>query len=166
MARATSMKVFNLACTFGHGFEGWFGSDLEFDAQRERGLLECPICCDRQIEKRPAAPSLHLARKLPAPAVHHETAEPQCLEDVARNDESVQYERLRSAWLTVVHHLRQHSEDVGSGFAEEARRIQRCESRQRSIRGNATVDEAVALIEEGIPVLPLPDLIRNDEPFH
>ena len=161
------MKVLNLACTFGHGFEGWFDSDQEFDHQRARGVLECPICCDRHIEKRPSAPRLHLTRRSPVVEPGAEVqdaprsdAESEVIDDASR------HLRLRSAWLALALHLKQHSEDVGSRFAEEARDMHRGDAVVRPIHGNATAAEATALIEEGLPVLPLPDTMLQGGPLH
>src|SRR5947207_12152188 len=63
-----AMKVLNLQCSHQHGFEGWFGSEDDFQGQLERGLVECPICGDTAIAKLPSAPRLNLGAAEPAPA--------------------------------------------------------------------------------------------------
>ncbi|MGZ5181808.1 MAG: DUF1178 family protein [Ramlibacter sp.] len=136
------MKVLNLQCSQRHVFEGWFGSDEEFQGQLARGLLECPMCGDTAVAKLPSAPRLNLgAQPEPAPR-----------QDVVSMPEAA----LQRAWLKMVRHVMSNTEDVGERFAEEARRIHYGESEERGIRGQASPEETEALLEEGIGVLPLP----------
>ena len=137
------MKVLNLQCSHRHVFEGWFGSEEEFQGQLERGLVECPMCGDTGVAKLPSAPRLNLGAQQPAAASKQEVA--------AMPEAAVQ-----AAWLKMVHHVMANTEDVGAGFAEEARRIHYGETEERGIRGQASPEETQALIEEGIGVLPLP----------
>jgi hypothetical protein len=142
-----SMKVLNLQCFHNHAFEGWFGSEDEFQEQLSRGLVECPLCGDVAVTKMPSAPRLNLLG----------TAQPQTVssatkrEVMATTDAGVQAE-----WLRLVRHVMANTEDVGERFPEEARRIHYGESEERSIRGEASREETQALLEEGIGVLPLP----------
>src|SRR6476469_1913296 len=136
------MKVLNLQCSHQHVFEGWFGSDDEFQAQLAGGLLECPLCGDTGITKLPSAPRLNLGAQ-PAPTPKQDVAP---MPDVG----------MQRAWLQIVRHVRANTEDVGERFAEEARRIHHGESEERGIRGQASREETEALLEEGIGVLPLP----------
>lgn len=135
------MKVLNLQCIHAHGFEGWFASDDEFQEQLARGLLECPVCGDRQVQKLPSAPRLNLGAGA--------SSERQ---DVMATPDA----QLQAAWLKMVRQVMANTEDVGERFAEEARRIHYGESEERGIRGQASVQETQALLEEGISVLPLP----------
>ncbi len=140
------MKVLNLQCRHGHAFEGWFGSDEDFRSQQERGLLECPLCADTEIQKMPSAPRLNLSgAKEEAPAAPAETW--------ALSPEA---QTLQVMWLRAVRHVMEHTEDVGERFAEEARRIHYGEAEARNIRGQASREDTEALLEEGIEVLPLP----------
>lgn len=141
------MKVLNLQCRHGHAFEGWFGSDDDFRAQQDRGLLECPLCADTQILKMPSAPRLNLSgakQDAPAPAA----TEPRALSPEAQT--------LQAMWLRAVRHVMEHTEDVGERFVEEARRIHYGEVEARNIRGQASRQDTEALLEEGIEVFPLP----------
>lgn len=144
------MKVLDLLCTHGHVFEGWFASEDDFAGQLARGLLECPVCGSAEVEKRLSAPRLNLGRSQD-PAVTgpvsdgHDAVANLPVEDQAR-------------FLQAMRQFVQATEDVGDRFVEEARRIHQGEAQQRGIRGRATRAEAVALMEEGIGVLPLPDL--------
>lgn len=136
------MKVLNLRCANGHGFEGWFASDDDFMDQNGRGLVECPLCADRVVSRMPTAPRLNLSgAREPAPPA--KPTEPAAAD-------------LQAAWLQAVHHMLANTEDVGDRFAEEARRIHYGESEHRGIRGEASAEERQALHEEGIEVLSIP----------
>jgi hypothetical protein len=137
------MKVLNLRCANGHGFEGWFASDSEFMDQNGRGLLECPLCNDRVVTRMPSAPRLNLsgAREEQPPVAAPAPAQPA---------------DLQAAWLQSVRRLMANTEDVGERFAEEARRIHYGESENRGIRGEATAEERQALHDEGIEVVAIP----------
>ena len=142
------MKVLDLQCTHRHSFEGWFGSEADFQDQLGRGLVECPLCGDVDISKMLSAPRLNLgAAKDPA----QPPQQPQQQEVVAAPEKMMQ-----AAWMKMVRHVMANTEDVGAGFAEEARRIHYGETEERGIRGQASPDETQALLEEGIGVLPLP----------
>jgi hypothetical protein len=136
------MKVLNLQCAHRHSFEGWFGSDDEFQSQLAGGLVECPMCGDTGIVKLPSAPRLNLG----APA------DPTPRQDVATMPDG----DMQRAWLKMVRHVMANTEDVGERFAEEARRIHYGETEERGIRGQASREETEALLDEGIGVLPLP----------
>lgn len=139
------MKVLNLRCAQGHGFEGWFASDEDFLDQNGRGLIECPLCSDRIITRMPSAPRLNLSgAAAPAPA----TA-PAAAAAVSPAD-------LQAAWLQAVQQVLKNTEDVGERVADEARRIHYGESEHRGIRGQASAEERAALQDEGIEVMALP----------
>jgi hypothetical protein len=143
------MKVLNLRCTLGHGFEGWFASEDDFLSQSERGAVACPLCADTGIIRLPSAPRLNLSgAREPAPA----SAAGASL--VARPEPSPA--DLQALWLKTVQHVLKNTEDVGERFPEEARRIHYGESQHRGIRGQASADERAALADEGIDVTPLP----------
>lgn len=128
------MIVYNLICTHQHTFEGWFASGSEFERQSERGLIGCPTCGDHKITRLPSGP--HLRRKQPEPlAVEQEVELENLLEGLRK--------------------ILEGSEDVGDQFADEARRIHYMEAPLRNIRGVTTLNDAVELLEEGVPVLPL-----------
>ncbi len=135
------MKVLDLQCPQQHGFEGWFGSEDDFQDQLARGLVECPLCGDVAISKMLSAPRLNLGSG----------REPQRQDVVSAPDATVQ-----AAWMKMVRHVMANTEDVGPRFPEEARRIHYGESKERGIRGQASAQETQALVDEGIGVLPLP----------
>ena len=152
------MKVLNLQCSHGHAFEGWFASHDDYESQRERGLLSCPVCNDVEVTKMPSAPRLNLGHDAPAAPV---TAIDRAPQDVAQ----MSPQHLQVAWMKMVRHVMAHTEDVGAQFAEEARKIHYGESQHRNIRGQASREETVALLDEGIEVLPLPVPAGLKEPL-
>jgi hypothetical protein len=136
------MKVLNLRCANGHGFEGWFASEEDFLEQNGRGLVECPMCNDHVITRMPSAPRLNLSgarEREPA----RQAAQPAAAD-------------LQAMWMQAVREILRQTEDVGERFVEEARRIHFGEAEERGIRGVATPEEREALRDEGIEVMALP----------
>jgi hypothetical protein len=136
------MKVLNLHCAHDHAFEGWFGSEDDFQSQLGRGLVECPICGDTAVTKLPSAPRLNLGAQPQAAAKQDVVAVPN--------------QEMQKAWLQMVRHVMATTEDVGERFAEEARKIHFGETEERGIRGQASAEQTRELLDEGIGVLPLP----------
>ena len=139
------MKVLNLHCGQGHVFEGWFAGEDDFQAQLGQGLLECPMCGTHEVRKALSAPRLNLGARAPASPPSNEAA-PAPAPGAA----------LQAAWLSAARRIMAESEDVGARFAEEARRMHYGEASQRAIRGQASLEETAQLLDEGIPVVPLP----------
>jgi hypothetical protein len=139
------MKVLNLRCANGHGFEGWFASEEEYMAQNGNGLIECPLCSDRIISRMPTAPRLNLSGQ-------REPAAPAPATAPAPQDAAP----LQLQWVEAVRRMLDHTEDVGERFPEEARRIHYGEIEARGIRGQASPEERRALLEEGIEIMSLP----------
>ena len=153
------MKVLDLRCATGHVFEGWFASEDDYGTQRERGLLDCPVCGNAEVARLPSAPRLNLsgAREPgPAPVRASEAtggasaAPSPPVVDMALQGGAVQ------RFVEAVAELLNGTEDVGTRFAEEARRIHYGESDAKAIRGQASVEEREALADEGIEVFTLP----------
>ncbi|MBB3915630.1 DUF1178 family protein [Rhizobium fabae] len=137
------MIRYSLTCDNAHEFEGWFSESADFDHQVETGLLTCPVCHSAVISKLLMAPSVSTARK---------KDERQTLAMDAMRREALQ--KLKEAVAAV----KANSEDVGAKFPEEARKIHYGEADARGIIGQATVDEAQALVEEGIEIAAIPVL--------
>ncbi len=138
------MISFNLICDEAHEFEGWFRDNADFEAQQARGLLQCPVCGGTAISKALMAPAVSTARKKEARTVALGVPpEHQAVLEKAR---------------AIAREMISNSENVGDKFAEEARKIHYGEAEARAIYGAATPDEAKSLIEEEIPVVPLPVL--------
>ena len=158
------MKVLDLQCRQGHAFEGWFASQEDYASQRERGLLTCPVCNDAEVSKKLSAPRLNLGRSAEpaapapdAPQVPATAPAPQAMPALPQ--------ALQAAMLKMVRHVMANTEDVGTRFAEEARKIHYGEADNRNIRGQASREETEALLDEGIDILPLPVPAGLKEPL-
>lgn len=124
------MIVFDLQCLdSGDVFEAWFSSGADYDRQSASGLVQCPVCQSSRVAKAPMAPS-----------VPSRSSADKALAQLAE---------LQAAAL-------KGSEWVGNRFAEEARSMHLGDSEARPVHGEATAAEARALIDDGIPVAPLP----------
>ena len=142
-----SLKVYNLRCAQSHGFEGWFASAEDFDSQQARKLLTCPLCGSGEVVKAPSAPYIgSRSSEMSAPAVAAEK-QPAAMPTA---------QQMQAMFLKMAREVAASTEDVGERFAEEARRIHYNEAPERGIRGVASKDEAKALEDEGINVMPLP----------
>jgi hypothetical protein len=123
------MIVFDLQCEeSGDRFEAWFRSSADYEDQRERGLVQCPMCQSNRVAKAPMAPR------------------------VPKKGNTLNLGQLAAFQAELL----KGSDWVGDRFAEEARAMHLGEIEQRPVHGNATAAEAKSLIEEGIPVAPLP----------
>ena len=130
------MIVFDLRCPGGHVFEAWFASSAAYEAQRADGLISCAVCGDTDVEKAVMAPNVGAkGNAAPVPA--------EAKAAIARLA-AVQAKMLEG------------SEWVGSRFAERARAMHEGEAPEASIHGRATVAEAKALVDDGVPVAALP----------
>ncbi len=135
------MIRYALKCDQTHGFEAWFGSSSDYDDQAARGLVECPFCGSRAVEKAVMAPSVSGTKKAaPAP-------------DVAAKVQSMMMEAARE----VRAHVEANFDYVGDSFAREARDIHEGRSEKREIYGEATPADVKKLKEDGVPVSALPD---------
>lgn len=147
------MKVLNLRCTRDHGFEGWFSSEDDFQAQNQRAAIECPLCGDTGVTRLPSAPRLNLSgARAPAPGADTptaDTASPVAVPDLVPAE-------IKARWLQAVRQVLANTEDVGERFPEEARRIHYGETGQRGIRGQASEQQRAELADEGIEVMALP----------
>lgn len=152
------MKVLDLQCEHAHVFEGWFGSEDDFCAQLERGLVSCPMCGSAHVSKKPSAPRLNLGATRDAA----EAAAPAGPGQPVAGGQGLPAD-LQAAWLAMARRVLAETEDVGRRFAEEARRMHYGEVAQRGIRGQASREETEALLDEGISVmpLPLPESLKN-----
>lgn len=129
------MIRYALACPDGHGFDSWFQSAAAFDSLQEAGHLACPVCGNADVAKSVMAPAL--------------AQEPRGAGSGPNLDREMALAKLRR-------HVEENSEYVGMEFVSEARRIHDGDAPERSIYGEARPDEARRLIEDGVPVAPLP----------
>lgn len=141
------MIVFDLSCASGHRFEGWFGSSDDFDSQSARGLVSCPHCGSMEVIKAPMAPAVprkgNQIRDVPT-------------EQVARPEPTPEMMAAMKKLATLQAEMLKQSQWVGKDFADKSRAMHYGEAEQRAIHGQATLEEAKELHEEGIAVAPLP----------
>jgi len=157
------MIVFDLHCEHGHRFEGWFGSSSDYDDQCARGLVECPECGTKQVGKAPMAPAVpakgntrsdvppRASRPMAAPA------EPQGEGGaVANRDMPAEVQKAMEKLVEAQSEALKNSTDVGSDFAKQSREMHYGERDEAPIHGQASLKEAKELVDEGVPVTPLP----------
>jgi hypothetical protein len=153
------MIRYALACDNGHDFESWFPSSASYDAQAERGLVECPICGSAKVGKQLMTPSLGRKGSSKAQPEPHTEPPPSAASAPAPMALLSEREQAVRAMLKAVReHVTRTADYVGDGFAAEARKMHYGEIDHRSIYGEANPAEAKALIEEGIEVHPIPIL--------
>lgn len=145
------MIVFDLACAEnGHVFEGWFGSTEDYEDQRTKGWLSCPMCGSADIGKAVMAPRVaakgnQRAETAPVPLA---------------NDGPGKLRQMMAALAEAQTKALEGSDYVGERFADEARAMHLGEAEHRAIHGQASIDDARALIDEGVAVSPLPFPVR------
>lgn len=133
------MIRYALTCDHGHDFEGWFGASGDYDDQQARGLLECPVCASRGVRKQIMAPAISGTKR------------------TARDVEPAQMQAMMmEAAGRIRRHVEETFDDVGDAFASEARAIHEGRAEDRGIYGQATPKEVRDLVEDGVPVAPLP----------
>jgi hypothetical protein len=138
------MIVFDLACGQRHVFEAWFGSTEDYESQRARGLVACPICGATEIGKAVMAPNVAPKGNQGNGIVPMQAGAP------------AEMKKMLAALAKAQAQLLEKSEHVGAKFASEARAIHEGDAPERAIHGQATHEEAKALVEDGVPVAPLP----------
>lgn len=137
------MIRYDLRCDNGDEFEAWFGSISDYDKQAEAGLVECPHCGSKHVEKAPMAPAVRTSGKAEA-----------------RKERAV----AMAMAAKVREHIKDNFDYVGDNFAEEARKMHAGDTEERAIWGETTPEEAKALEEEGVPASPLPLVLAPTPP--
>lgn len=144
------MIRYQLKCAEGHAFEAWFGSAAAYDEQVERGLVGCAICGSVKVEKALMTP------QVPARGNAREEGSAPMLAGPVPAAVTEKLAALRRE-------IEKNSSYVGRNFAAEARAMHVGDAERRAIHGEATGEEARTLIEEGIPIAPLPPMPRRDD---
>lgn len=158
------MLVLNLGCAQGHRFEGWFGSAQDFESQQTRGLVSCPVCASAEVQRLPSAPRLnvaHLRQEKSSGSAIKPPSGPTAEQGEPSSPEAATVSRLQQAALQALRQVMAKTEDVGERFAEEARRMHYGEAEERAIRGRASREDALALVDEGIELIALPEALKN-----
>lgn len=138
------MIRYSLKCEAGHGFESWFKGAEAFSALLSAGQVECPVCSSAKVEKELMAPAVRPARNAAVTP--------------ARPDLTTPASDLEEKIAALRRQIEENSEYVGMNFAAEARAMHSGDAPERAIHGEAKPDEARAMLEEGLPVAPLPFL--------
>jgi hypothetical protein len=176
------VRVFDLQCQLNHVFEGWFGSEEDYLQQKQRGLLQCPICNSHEIHKRLSAPRLNFGAKSPHQNSELDKAQPEnqkprsqeqgatsnglpanlpSASSASPNPQTKPADfqpseqdilAIQGAILELARKVIANTEDVGERFADEARLIHYGDAPERPIRGQASEDEKASLREEGIEI--------------
>lgn len=134
------MISFSLSCSNGHTFDGWFRNGDDFEAQKQRNLVACPVCNSMKVEKALMAPAVSTGRSQEKVALAMGEEQRKALA------------RLKA----MAEEAKKNADYVGDRFAEEARRIHFGEAETRGIYGEATIEEAKGLLEDGVEFMPLP----------
>ena len=134
------MIRFSLSCANDHAFDGWFRNGEDFEAQKKRGLVSCPVCRSAEVEKALMAPAVSTGRKRDRIAL-------------ALGEEQ---RKALAKLKAMAEEAKKNADYVGDKFAEEARKIHFGEVEPRGIYGEATAEEARGLLEDGVDFVPLP----------
>ncbi|MGJ8562700.1 MAG: DUF1178 family protein [Alphaproteobacteria bacterium] len=137
------MIKYSLICGGSHEFEAWFSGSADFDVQAKDGLLMCPMCGTSKVEKAIMAPNISTSRT----------------KDALVKKQAKAAKMMSAAAETIRREIETQCDNVGDKFAEEARAIHYGEKPERGIYGQASAREASELIDEGVKVAPLPDIL-------
>jgi len=137
------MIRYALLCEHEHEFEGWFGASADFDDQQARGLLDCPVCGSKAVRKAIMAPAVAGTKK-------------RGQDSAPLSDPGQNHAMMMEAMGRLRRHVEETFDDVGDAFATEARAIHEGRSEDRGIYGQATSAEVRGLVEDGVPIAPLP----------
>ena len=151
------MIRYSLHCERGHAFESWFQSSSAYETQEKRKLVNCPVCGSAKVERAIMAPQI-VSKKgrdsaVPAPAAPADVTAPTSTPLLM-----AQERELRAKLRELRDHIVKNADNVGERFPNEARKMHYGDIEHRPIYGEASPDEARALIEEGVEVSPLPVL--------
>jgi hypothetical protein len=138
--RYFTVIAFDLFCSKGHKFEGWFRDSGSFEEQKSSGTITCPVCNDNQIER--AFSPFRIRR------------------DVEKRGRGLDPQQAYQALQIISDYVDKHFEDVGSDFYKEAIKIHYGETEKRNIKGTATPEEEIILKEEGVKFLKVPIIKR------
>jgi len=140
------MIVFDLECLNGHKFEGWFEDKKDLENQQEQGILQCPVCETTSVEQRLSLISI---KRSSAPSNQAQQAMRASQEVLAEFTEKV------------TEYVEKNYEDVGSSFTKEALKMHYGATEHRNIRGTTTKEEEKVLTKEGVPVVKIP-MVKKD----
>ena len=141
------MILYALICEHDHEFEAWFSSISDYDAQAEKGHVVCPYCQTNNVEKALMSPNVSTARRKEASAAKRTATKSKAM--------SV----MNDAAMAIRKEIENNCDYVGDKFTDEALSMHYGETEERAIYGQASADQARTLIEEGVGIVPLPDIL-------
>ena len=142
------MILYDLNCENDHTFEAWFASSEQYEKQNKKKLINCPICNSNKVKKALMTPNLKGTKKSKLSFKHAK--------------EKKDREKFNKKLKDFKRFIESNTEDVGTNFTEEAKKIYYGETKSRPIRGETTQEQAEELIEEGVPIARLPWSSRED----
>ena len=158
------MIKYQLICEDGHEFEGWFGDSAAFESQQDSGLLTCPACGSDTVRRALMAPNLASPKTRKSPPAPQKGPDAPATPGAAAlpADAARRMHALMSEMRALQSKIKDECRDVGDDFAEEARKIHYGEAEAEGIYGNATPEEREALDDEGIAVMDIPWLPKDN----
>ncbi len=138
------MIAFDLECSMGHSFEGWFHNSESFEEQKGKKLVSCPYCNDTKV------------KKILSPVVMKTASR----KNDGKETRPIDYQRLAKE---IVDYINKNFEDVGSDFTKEALKMHYSVTEKRNIKGSATGDEEKVLEDEGIEFFKVPSPKVDDD---
>jgi hypothetical protein len=136
--KKAAMIAYDLQCSRGHVFEGWFDDLKSFENQRKKGLVSCPVCNDAAVSRIPSTFAIRSTEELPGGKT---------------GAEHLEKEKLRGQ---IVDFVQKNFDDVGTEFAKEALKMHYGVQEPRNIRGTSTQQEEDTLRKEGIEFFKIP----------
>lgn len=170
VGKRVEMIHYDLRCGDGHVFDGWFRSSAAFEQQAESGFLNCPVCASTVVTRAPmaprvsrgaSAPPVPMPSAKPAPAPPAQAAIPVAPPGSVQGTPAIP-DRVRAILQRIRAQVEQTCDYVGPRFADEARAMQAGDLPHRPIFGEATPDQAEALVEDGIDITRIPWVPRAD----
>ena len=164
------MIKYQLICNKSHEFEGWFGDSAAFDSQQQSGFLTCPVCGSADVRRALMAPNLASAKTRKTDLAEQQPAAQPGLEPQPQPQASAalppaaarKMHELMSEMRALQTKIREECRDVGNDFAEEVRKIHYGDAEPEGIYGQATAEEREALDEEGIEIMDMPWLPKDN----
>ena len=164
------MIKYQLICDKLHEFEGWFGDSAAFESQQKSDLLNCPVCGSADVRRALMAPNLASAKTRKTDLAEQQPSVQPGLQPQPRPQASaalpaaasLTMHELMSTMRALQTKIREECRDVGNDFAEEARKIHYGETEPEGIYGQATAEEREALDEEGIEIMDMPWLPKDN----
>ena len=153
------MVIFDLICEHGHFFEGWFSSAEDFVNQKEREILNCPVCHSAHVEKKLSVPKLGRGKSNAESLASEATkdATQKSSKKLSAKEQKRQFAEFQEALRTVHDYIEKNFDDVGSKFTEQAVAMHTGDLPARNIRGTASAKQAKELRERGVSAVALPD---------